>query len=289
MHMPELPEVETVRLQLLHKVRGKTIAAVTVYHPKTVGHSKTFVRTLPGLTIAGIDRVGKLLIWHFADSAHHLLAHLKMTGQFLYVDKKKAVSGGGHTLSHTDTSLPNKHTRVSFTFTDNTTLYFNDMRLFGYTKLATPKEVASARAKFGPEPIAADFSVANFVAGVRKRSAPIKAILLDQSFVSGLGNIYVDEALFRAGIRPTALGKSLSKPRLVRLADAAAAVLRESIAVGGTTFQHFTDTGGDAGNFTDYLRVFGKQNTPCSVCGTTIIKIRCAGRGTHYCPKCQKP
>lgn len=287
--MPELPEVETVRLQLLHKVRGKTIAKVTVYHPKTVAHSKTIARTLGGLTIADIDRVGKLLIWHFADSSHHLLAHLKMTGQFLYVDKKKAVSGGGHTLSLTDTSLPNKHTRVSFTFSDGTTLYFNDMRLFGYTKLATPKEVAMARTKFGPEPIAADFSVDNFVAGVRRRNAPIKAILLDQSFVSGLGNIYVDEALFRAGIRPMSLGKNLSKSRLVRLAEAAAAVLRESIAVGGTTFQHFTDTGGEAGNFSDYLRVFGKQNTPCSVCGTTILKIRCAGRGTHYCPKCQKP
>lgn len=289
MVMPELPEVETVRLQLLHKVRGKTIETVTVYHPKTVAHSKTIARTLRGLTVDHIDRVGKLLIWHFADSKHHLLAHLKMTGQFLYVDKKKTVSGGGHTLSPTDTSLPNKHTRISFTFSDGTTLYFNDMRLFGYTKLATPKEVATARAKFGPEPIADDFSVADFVAGVRKRSTPIKAILLDQSFVSGLGNIYVDEALFRAGIRPTSRGKSLSKPRLERLAEAASDVLRESIAVGGTTFQHFADTGGNAGNFSDYLRIFGKQGTPCAVCGTTILKIRCAGRGTHYCPKCQKP
>lgn len=286
--MPELPEVETVRLQLLHKVRGKTIEQVTVYHAKTVAHDKTIGRKLKGLRIAGIDRVGKLLIWHFTDSEHHLLAHLKMTGQFLYVDKKRTVSGGGHTLSPTDTALPHKHTRVAFTFTDGTTLYFNDMRLFGYTKLATPAQVAAARAQFGPEPHGSDFDPTTFVAGVRKRSAPIKAILLDQSFVSGLGNIYVDEALFRAGIRPTARGVRISKPRLLKLATAAGDVLRESIAVGGTTFQHFTDTGGEKGNFTDYLKVFGKQNTPCSVCGTTIVKIRCAGRGTHYCPTCQK-
>ncbi len=287
--MPELPEVETVRLQLLYKVRGKTIDQVKVYHSKTVAHDKTIGRKLKGLTIDGIDRVGKLLIWHFADSTHHLLAHLKMTGQFLYVDAASAVSGGGHTLSPTDTTLPNRHTRVAFHFTDSTTLYFNDMRLFGYTKLATPKEVAAARSKFGPEPHDPAFSVDDFVAGVRKRSAPIKAILLDQSFVSGLGNIYVDEALFRAGIRPTARGCTLSKPRLQKLAVAAGDVLRESIAVGGTTFQHFTDTGGEEGNFSDYLRVFGKQDTPCNVCGATIIKIRCAGRGTHYCPTCQKP
>jgi formamidopyrimidine-DNA glycosylase len=287
--MPELPEVETVRLQLLHKVRGKTIDHVTVYHSKTVAHDKTIGRKLKGLTIADIDRVGKLLIWHFADSQRHLLAHLKMTGQFLYVDGKNAIAGGGHTLSPTDTSLPNRHTRVAFHFTDDTTLYFNDMRLFGYTKLGTPAEVAAARSKFGPEPHDPTFSIDDFVRGVRTRKAPIKAILLDQTFVSGLGNIYVDEALFRAGIRPTARGSILSKPRLQKLAVAAADVLRESIAVGGTTFQHFADTGGEEGNFSDYLKVFGKQNTPCSVCGTRIVKIRCAGRGTHYCPQCQKP
>lgn len=285
--MPELPEVETVRLQLLHKVRNKTVADVTIFHPKTVAHDKTIKKKLTGLTIAGIDRVGKLLIMHFEDSAHHLLAHLKMTGQFLFVDKS-GISGGGHTLSPTDTTLPNRHTRVAFHFTDTSVLYFNDMRLFGYTKIATASEVAQARSHFGQEPIASDFDIEAFAKGAKKRSAPIKAILLDQTFIAGLGNIYVDETLFRAGVRPTSKGSALSLPRLRAIAGHARDVLTEAIAVGGTTFQHFTDTGGDAGNFTDYLRVFGKQNTPCQVCGTTIVKIRCAGRGTHYCPKCQK-
>lgn len=285
--MPELPEVETVRLQLLHKTRGKTIAQVEVFHPKTVIHDKTIGKKLAGLTISGIDRVGKLLIMHFEDSTHHLLAHLKMTGQFLFVDKS-GVSGGGHTLSATDTTLPNKHTRVAFHFTDKSVLYFNDMRLFGYTKIATPAEVAAARAHFGQEPIAPDFDIEAFAKGAKKRNAPIKAILLDQTFIAGLGNIYVDETLFRAGVQPMSKGTSLSLPRLRSIASHARDVLSEAIAVGGTTFQHFTDTGGDAGNFTDYLRVFGKQNTPCQVCGTLIVKTRCAGRGTHYCPKCQK-
>ncbi len=286
--MPELPEVETVRLQLRQKVRGKTIACVEVFHPKTVAHDRAIGRKLKGLTIADIDRVGKLLIVSFQDSAHHLLAHLKMTGQFLYVDKGK-VSGGGHTLSPIDTTLPSKHTRVAFHLEGGSTLYFNDMRLFGYTKLASPREVEEARAAFGPEPISDTFDVEAFVRGAKKRRTPIKAILLDQSFIAGLGNIYVDEALFRAGVRPTSLGTSLSLPRLRLVAVAARDVLSESIAVGGTTFQHFADTGGEKGNFSDYLRVFGKQNTPCAVCGTNIVKIRCAGRGTHYCPKCQKP
>jgi formamidopyrimidine-DNA glycosylase len=286
--MPELPEVETVRLQLLHKIRGKTISKVEVFHAKTVAHNKTIGKKLTGLTIAGIDRVGKLLIMSFTDSTHHLLAHLKMTGQFLFVDKG-SISGGGHTLSLTDTKLPNRHTRVAFHFSEKSKLYFNDMRLFGYTKIATPHEVEKARAHFGQEPIAPHFDIEAFAKGAKKRNAPIKAILLDQTFIAGLGNIYVDETLFRAGVRPTSKGTSLSLPRLRSIASHSRDVLTEAVAVGGTTFQHFTDTGGEAGNFTDYLRVFGKQNTPCQVCGTPILKIRCAGRGTHYCPTCQKP
>lgn len=287
--MPELPEVETVRLQLIHKVVGKTITAVTVYHPKTVAHDTTIEKKLQGLSIERIDRVGKLLIFSFTNVDINLLAHLKMTGQFLFVDKS-GVTGGGHSLSPTDTtSLPNKHTRVAFHLSDHSTLYFNDMRLFGYTKIASANEVLLARSRFGPEPITEDFDIEAFAKGAQSRKAPIKAILLDQSFIAGLGNIYVDEALFRAGVLPTTAGNTISSARLRKIALAANNVLNESILVGGTTFQHFADTGGERGNFTDYLRVFGKQNTPCSKCGSLILKIRCAGRGTHYCPKCQKP
>lgn len=287
--MPELPEVETVRLQLLHHTVGKTIAGVEVFHSKTVGYDERIEDTLLGKTVDHIDRVGKLLIFSFKkESTVFVLAHLKMTGQFFFVDDT-AVAGGGHSMTAADTAeLPGKHTRVALYFTDHSTLYFNDMRLFGYFKVANPEMVAAARGKFGPEPIDEQFDVADFVVRVRKRKTPIKAALLDQSLVAGLGNIYVDEALWRAGVRPTRKANRLTKTEAAEIITAGGQVMRESIAVGGTTFQHFVDTGGANGNFTDYLKVFGRQGSACERCGATIKKIRCAGRGTHYCPGCQK-
>ena len=287
--MPELPEVETVRLQLLRKVVGKTIAAVEVFHPKSVDYSSTFASQLMGNTIAHIDRVGKLLIFSFVGKDNlFVLAHLKMTGQFFFVDKGKTITGGGHSMTAADTrELPGRHTRVAFTFTDDSHLYFNDMRLFGYTNIVDAAAVVVARNGFGPEPIDPAFDVDWFVTALRKKGAVVKAALLDQSFIAGLGNIYVDEALWHAHVRPTRRANTLTKAEAVAIGKAAGDVMNEAIKVGGTTFQHFADTDGDAGNYTKYLNVFGKQNTPCPRCGTEIKKIRCAGRGTHYCPHCQ--
>jgi formamidopyrimidine-DNA glycosylase len=288
--MPELPEVETVRLQLMRKVSGKTIDSVEVFHSKIVAHDETIDDRLRDKTIAHIDRIGKLLIFSFQDEDDlFMLAHLKMTGQFFYVDNDGDIVGGGHTMSEFDgRDFPHKHSRVAFHFTDRTTLYFNDMRLFGYTKLATAAEVAVARSGFGPEPIDPEFDCTWFAAKLKKRRTPIKAALLDQKFVAGLGNIYVDEALWRAKISPMRLANKVTKAEAAALCLAAGAVMNEAIAVGGTTFQHFVDTGGATGNFTDYLQVFGQQGKACSRCGETIKKTRCAGRGTHYCPGCQK-
>lgn len=288
--MPELPEVETVRLQLMRKIIGKTISDITVYHSKTIEHDESFVQTLAHKTIAHIDRVGKLLIISFTNEEDiFILAHLKMTGQFFYVAKGGSITGGGHSMTESSsTHLPNRHTRVAFHFSDQSQLYFNDMRLFGYTKLATAALVTLARKGFGPEPIDPDFDTPSFVTALRKKKALVKAALLDQSFIAGLGNIYVDEALWRARVRPTRRANRVTKAEATLIAESAGNVMNEAIVVGGTTFQHFADTGGDAGNFTDYLNVFGKQKTPCSRCGTLIVKIRAAGRGTHYCPGCQK-
>jgi formamidopyrimidine-DNA glycosylase len=287
--MPELPEVETVRLQLLHKVVGKTIDSVEVFHDKTVVYDPNIEEKLRGKAIADIDRVGKLLIFSFVGETDlFLLAHLKMTGQFFYVGHDAEVVGGGHSMTAADMDLPMKHTRVAFHFTDRTTLYFNDMRLFGYTKIASAEEVAFARGRFGPEPISEQFDCAWFADRLRKRKTSVKAALLDQSFIAGLGNIYVDEALWRAEVRPSKQADRVTRKEAAALCAAAGDVMRESIAVGGTTFQHFKDTGGANGNFTDYLKVFGQHGTTCERCGGTIKKIRCAGRGTHYCPGCQK-
>jgi formamidopyrimidine-DNA glycosylase len=288
--MPELPEVETVRLQLMAKVCGKTIDAVEVFHSKIVAHDETIDDRLRGKTISNIDRIGKLLIFSFQDQNDlFMLAHLKMTGQFFYVDNDGDIVGGGHSMTESDgRDFPHKHSRVAFHFTDRTTLYFNDMRLFGYTKLANAAQVAVARSGFGPEPIDPEFDCQWFTEKLKKRRTPIKAALLDQKFVAGLGNIYVDEALWRAKVQPMRLANKVTKAEAMTLCAAAGDVMNEAIAVGGTTFQHFVDTGGDAGNFTDYLQVFGQQGKACSRCNTIIEKTRCAGRGTHYCPGCQK-
>lgn len=288
--MPELPEVETVRMQLQHKIVGKTIASVEVFHAKSAANDEQIDDIMRDKTFAAIERIGKLMIFSFIDEPDlFLLAHLRMTGQFFYIDDDGQIIGGGHSLSASDSlDFPHKHSRVAFHLTDHTTLYFNDMRMFGYIKRANAQEVAAAKARFGPEPIAKDFDSAWFWAGLKKRKTAIKAVLLDQTFVAGLGNIYVDEALWRAKIRPTRRANKVTKQEATALAAASGDVMNESIAVGGTTFQHFEDTNGAKGNFTQHLKVFGQQGKPCPRCGTLIEKIRCAGRGTHYCPGCQK-
>jgi formamidopyrimidine-DNA glycosylase len=287
--MPELPEVETVRLQLLHKVVGKKIKGVEVFHRKSVDHNKNVEKKLAGKTISHIDRVGKLMIFSFAkEDDLFMLAHLKMTGQFFFGDKKGGVVDGGPSAPTADINLPNKHTRTAFRFTDGSTLFFNDMRLFGFTKLTNKSVMETARSKFGPELIDPDFDTDWFTKKLKNRKTPIKAALLDQSFVAGLGNIYVDEALWRAKVKPTRIANTITKKEAAAIAAASKDVMLESIAVGGTTFQHFKDTDGEKGNFKDYLKVFGKQGQPCERCGALISKIRVAGRGTHYCSGCQK-
>jgi len=288
--MPELPEVETVRLQLLHKIKYKQINKVQVLNAKTVRSNLSFSDKLNGKTFSDIDRIGKLMIFAFENEPDlFLLAHLKMTGQFFFVDKRKKVSGGGHSMTELDQrDLPNKHTRVAFTLTDGSALFFNDMRKFGYIELADAEMVKKARGRFGPEPIKADFDKALFASKLKKKNRSIKAVLLDQTFIAGLGNIYVDEALFKAKVSPERKANEVTEKEAYAIAKASGEVMNKSISVGGTTFQYFKDTGGQNGNYIDYLKVFGKQKKPCPRCKTVIQKIRVAGRGTHFCPSCQK-
>lgn len=287
--MPELPEVETVRVQLRRKIVGKKIVGVEVFHDKSISHDGDIEETLNGKEIADIDRIGKLMIFSFVGETNlFMLAHLKMTGQFFYLDKDGEIAGGGHSITAADLDLPGRHTRATFHFSDHSSLHFNDMRIFGYLKVTNKNGMEMARARFGQEPIHPEFDVDDFYQKLKKRKTPVKAALLDQTFVAGLGNIYVDEALWRAGVRPTRRSDGVTKKEAAAIADASGNVMNESIAVGGTTFQHFKNTEGEVGNFTQYLKVFGQQGKSCERCGDTIKKIRCAGRGTHYCPGCQK-
>lgn len=288
--MPELPEVETVRLQLLHKVKDKTIKGVEVFHRKSVASDEQFEDRLLNRTIDHIERIGKLMIFSFVGESNlFILTHLKMTGQFFFMEDGEVATGGGHSMTETDfTDLPNKHTRVAMYFTDGSALYFNDMRIFGYLKLATKAEMETAKAGYGQEPVSADFDVDLFTKKLKKRTSYIKPTLLDQKFVAGLGNIYVDEALWMAGVKPTRRANKVTKAEAAAIAAASGDVMRRSIELGGTTFLNFKDTGGENGNFKDFLQVFGKQGAPCPRCGEIIKKTKLAGRGTHFCPKCQK-
>lgn len=289
--MPELPEVETVRVQLWNKIKGKKISAVDILHPKSVNRDSSFADRLIGLKISDIDRIGKLLIFKFSGQKNlFMLGHLKMTGQFFFTDKTGKLSGGGgHTMSHQDTAkFPGRHTRVAIHFANGSSLYFNDMRLFGYLRLTDEEGLGATMLKFGPEPIADDFDTNDFVTKLTKKNALVKAVLLDQTFVAGLGNIYVDEALFKAKIRPDRRANTLSKSEAARLAQAAREVLVEAIKNGGTTFQSFADTEGQTGGHSRHLLVFARQGLPCYKCKSIIEKTRVAGRGTHFCPICQK-
>lgn len=287
--MPELPEVETVRVQLWSKLRGRTIVKVEVFHPKTIESSTSFKNKLKGLTLNNIDRVGKLLIFSFKQKPLYLLGHLKMTGQFFLVDKKGNLVGGGHSINATDTSsFPGRHTRVAFHLDNDSKLYFNDMRLFGYLRTTDEAGLSKARTHFGPEPISENFDPKEFAQGLKSKKTTIKATLLDQTFVAGLGNIYVDEVLFFAGVKPNRVTNKVTQKEALKIAEGATKILQAAIKSGGTTFQHFIDSDGKKGNYTESLQVFGRQGQSCYRCGSTIKKIRVAGRGTHYCPKCQK-
>lgn len=287
--MPELPEVETVRLQLLSKILGKKIVKVEVFNQKTIKQDQDFAKKLLKQAFSYIDRVGKLLIFSFEKTTEQfLLVHLKMTGQFFYLDKEGLI-GGGHLVTEKDIKdLPNKHTRVALHFSDGGVLFFNDMRLFGFMKVVDKETKEFVEAKFGPEPIAEEFDFKALFERIKNKKTSIKATLLDQSIVAGLGNIYVDEALWQAKIRPDRKTSSLSLAELKKVITAGGEIMKKSLAVGGTTFKDFVNVQGKTGNYTKYLKVFDRQGEKCLRCGSVIEKTRVAGRGTHFCPRCQK-
>jgi formamidopyrimidine-DNA glycosylase len=286
--MPELPEVETVRRQLEEKIRGKEIESIEVYSPKQTDHDENFQSKLTRQIFNNISRKGKLMVFSFRNQPDlFVLTHLKMTGQLLYQSSNDELSRGGHTMSDHDLDLPNRHTRLQFNLVGGSALYFNDLRKFGYMKITDKAGVQKTLSKFGPEPIDPDFDCKYFYQTIHKSKSPIKAVLLDQSKFAGLGNIYVDEALFRAKVLPSRSANKVSKKESDILCKVSGEVMRESIALGGTTFQHFADTGGQHGNFRDKLQVFGRKGEGCHTCDTPIEKIKLRGRGTHFCPSCQ--
>lgn len=287
--MPELPEVETIRRGLTKKVLHKKITSVEVRKEQTIRtNPKLFSDFLVSHSFISIDRIGKLLIFHLSDKKHHLLIHLKMTGQLIYRSGKLFIAGG-HSLLPTLPQLPHNHTRVILEFADKSRLFFNDMRLFGYMRVVTIEELKKIQATYGIEPLTPTFTLANFRKALRGRATSIKAVLLNQNLIAGMGNIYVDEACFRAGIRPARQANQLTVQEVKKLRQACAAVIKQGIEKQGTTFNSFVNVDGQSGGFSKSLRVYNRTGKKCLKCKFgTIKKIRTAGRGTHYCPRCQE-
>ena len=291
--MPELPEVETIRRDL-STLLGKKIIALEILTPKTASHSAAFFKkTLVNQKLIRIDRRGKLLIL-VMQNGFFLLVHLKMTGQLIFQSKTKKIVGG-HSLvegsyeKSVGGELPNKHTRAIFYFSGGGVLFFNDLRKFGYLKLVKKDELDEILKKnYGPEPLTKSFSLENVKNILKNKKTNIKATLLNQKLIAGLGNIYVDEVLFASKIIPIRVTSYLKLLEVERLVKETNKIIKKAVEYRGTTFSNYVDSNGKKGNFSKFLKVYGRGGKACLNCGNIISKIKLVGRGTHYCSNCQK-
>jgi formamidopyrimidine-DNA glycosylase len=288
--MPELPEVETIRAGLAKLLPGKTVKDVWYDWDKSFPNAPSDVaRFLVGSRIEKVRRRAKVLIIELS-GGWALIVHLKMTGQLIFVGKNQRF-GAGHPSKDMVGELPARSTHVIIDFTDGSKLYFNDQRKFGWMRLLPAIEIPEIDffKKVGPEPLDDDFTVDKFIERlIRRKNSNIKAVLLDQTIVAGIGNIYADESLWSAKIHPLTLVAEVPKAKLVLLYNAVREVLALSIAKGGSTDKNYVDAQGQKGSYLAFANVFRKQGQPCPRCGAPIEKIRVAGRGTHVCPHCQK-
>lgn len=289
--MPELPEVETIRRGLAANIVGLVILGIEVLHLKSFASPVELIDAEAiGATITALDRKGKVLIIELSNG-YSLLFHLKMTGQMVLVQPSGERYAGGHPTKSMADVLPDKSTKVIFRLSDGSTLYFNDQRIFGWIKLVPNAEVLrdALIARLGPEPLTEAFELTGFAKSLaRHPKSPVKAVILDQSTVAGVGNIYADESLHLAKIHPAAPTGRLTKIHVKRLYEAIKTIIALGVQHGGTSFTTYVNALGGTGNYLSSARVFRRQGLTCPICGAVIIKIRVAGRGTHLCPKCQK-
>ena len=288
--MPELPEVETIRAGLAKLLPGRVVRDVWYDWDKSFPNAPSDVaRFLVGAKIEKVRRRAKVLIIELS-GGWALIIHLKMTGQLVFVGKNQRF-GAGHPNDDMLAELPVKSTHVVLDFTDGSKLFFNDQRKFGWVRLMPALEIPEIDffKKVGPEPLDDDFTVDKFIERLaRRKNSNIKAALLDQSVVAGIGNIYADESLWSAKIHPSTLVKDVPKTKLVLLYSAVREILNLSIAKGGSTDRNYVDAEGKKGSYLAFANVFRRTGEPCPRCGTPIEKLRVAGRGTHICPHCQK-
>ena len=273
--MPEMPEVETICRSLRHHVEGKLIKEVEISLPRLIKwpSPEDFRAIIVGRRIHRLERRAKYMLFDVTDG-WVLVIHLRMTGRLFF---RSADMPG-------DASA-----RLVFHFSDGDALEYLDTRTLGTIYLLRENDLGRiyGLASLGPEPLSADFTVTYMVAELARKKAKIKTVLLDQRFIGGLGNIYVDESLALAGIHPERRANDLSEEEIERLHAAVNQVIEKGICAGGTTFRDYRDADGKSGAFQEELCVYGRKGLPCPVCGAEIVRMEVAGRGTHYCPQCQ--
>lgn len=299
--MPELPEVETVKRGLNAFIVSKQVKSVSVFNsPKSFPNSESDVtKFLKGAVVTAVRRRAKVLLIDLS-SAYTLVIHLKMTGQLVFVadvseDLVAGSSdlrfGAGHPNDSLIGELPDRSTRVVFDFTDGSHLYFNDQRKFGWVKLYPTVEVPNIdfMQKVGPEPLEDSFVAKDFIQRVRRRSGTtIKAAMLDQTVLAGVGNIYADESLWGAKIHPATRVRNVTDKQLATLLHEIKYVMNLAIEKGGSTNKNYVNAEGKKGSYMDFARVFRREGLTCPRHSEVIIeKTRVASRGTHICPVCQ--
>ena len=294
--MPELPEVEVTRRQLAPLLSGRRIAEVVTTGPGALFSTPPDVLAsrLPGRRFGEPGRAGKYLLLHLLPAGGAtLVVHLGMTGQLFgegaaSVRLLAAAARAALTPDQQVAFDPDRHTHLRLHFDDGPpSVYLRDVRRFGRVRLLDPGETWDRLERLGIDALEATGEVLHGAA--RGRRSAIKALLLQQSPLAGVGNIYADEALFRAGIRPTRPAGELTRPECDRLAATIRAVLLRSIETGGTSIRDFVRPDGTDGGFANERAVYGRTNEPCLVCGETLARTRVGGRTTHYCPACQQP
>jgi formamidopyrimidine-DNA glycosylase len=273
--MPELPEVETIKRTLEQLIINKTIKDVDVYWGKIIKEpddTEKFKHLLINQTFRKMNRRGKFLLFYFDD--YCLVSHLRMEGKYKLMPED---------------TVKDKHTHVIFHLTNGEALHYNDVRKFGTMHLYPIGEEMKYPPlnTLGPEPFDKTFTFAYFKEKLNKTERLIKAVLLDQTVVTGLGNIYVDETLFKARVHPMKRANTLNDKEIKRIQEAAVETLKEAVELGGTTIRSYVNSQGEMGMFQQELFVYGQENKQCKDCGKEIVKLKVAGRGTHICTSCQ--
>jgi formamidopyrimidine-DNA glycosylase len=285
--MPELPEVETIKNDLSKMIVGQTVKKVNIFLEKSIRNKPSeFIGALEDKKILRLDRMAKIIIMDL-DSGQKILFHLKMTGQLVYCSKNNILAGG-HSGKQKIQCAAGRHTRLEIVFSDSSKLFFNDLRIFGYVKLSSAVEISKIKQGFGPEPLEENFNFDYLSEKLARSQAPVKAILLNQKIIAGIGNIYADEILFASNVLPHRKAKTLNSVEVKKIVDNSIIILNKAIKHRGTTFNNYIDASGKQGGYLKLLKIYGRQGKDCLKCGGIVKKTKTAGRGTHYCEKCQK-